>query len=104
VMQRSRDSAATRDRQALAGPWPDRYPAALNEIRRDPWADLAGPAEAIQAVCDWLRADRDLLLAVLLEPIGALDHIETFALSPHTKVVDSWIGTYWMAEAAAEAI
>lgn len=103
VMRRSRDSATARDREALARPWPDRYRAALHEIRSVPWDDRTGPAEAIRALCVRLRSERDLLLTVLLAPVAALGHIETLALSPHTRVVDSWIGAYWLAEAAADA-
>jgi hypothetical protein len=105
VMARSRDAGSSRDSQALSGmPWPARFQEALGEIRGDPWEDPSGPARAISAMSERLRADRALLITTLLAPVQALDSLESLAYSPSTKAVDSWIAMFWLAEAAWDAI
>ncbi len=106
VLRRNRESTAeSRDTDALAEPWPESYVTALTFIRAQRELDLSVPAQAIAAMSERLRHRRPLLIASLMSPATVLDHLEQHLVpDPATAVVDSWIGAYWLAEAAWKAV
>ena len=106
VLRLSREpTAESRDTEALAEPWPGAYVTALTRVRKERDLDSSVPAKAIVALSKRLSNRRPLMIASLLNPVAVLDHIEhEFASDPRTAVVDSWIGAYWLAEAAWKAV
>ncbi|HET9894938.1 MAG TPA: hypothetical protein VFQ44_08375 [Streptosporangiaceae bacterium] len=106
VLRLSREpTAASRDEDALAEPWPREYVSALRQVRQVPDLDSSVPANAIKALSGRLRDRRPLMIATLFNPVTVLDHIEhELVPDQRTAVVDSWIGACWLAEAAWQAV
>jgi len=84
----------------LADLWPGQAFEALAHIREHPWKDPDGPRGAIERLASELRAQRPLLATVLFSPDTVLGQLLGSCGSAATGLVDSWMGLFWIAEAA----